>query len=610
MCGILGSINYPFDLSLLNLISHRGPDDFGIVNLMVGNDHVCLGQRRLSIVDLSLAGHQPMATNCGNYNIVFNGEIYNHNDLKTKLSDIEFRGHSDTETILYYLARYGIDGLKDLNGIFALAFFDNKNGSIFIARDRFGVKPLYYATDSSKFLFASEIRPIQKVLESKLDKGNLSVLLRLRYNPSPDTLYENIKKVQPGNVISINIKTRELNEEPFYKPNFIPSNLSFNQALDKYEELLNQAVKRQMMSDVEIGVLLSGGIDSAIIAQKMKFTNNSRIQAFTVGYHEKHFSDEISDAAETAKFLDLEHHVTKINYEEFSSIFEKVVNIIEEPCGILSILPFYFLCESVSKKGIKVVLTGQGADEPWGGYSKYQGELIRKYIPSILYNSDYFKNLNFVKKNEKIYRAIHSLSEKDEAKRFEKIFAIFSEEEIVNLTGYYNNKSVSQVKKVYDFIDGSNRPSINALMSCDLRMDLSDDLLNYTDKISMHFGLEARVPFLDNPLIEFIESLSVNYKIGFGKTKILHKKYAEKIFPNKIVHRKKNGFLTPSGMWFKDENRNNFRETLTSNNSVFSNYFDKKFIHKLFDEHIKQGINREKQIFTLLSIYYWMKNNL
>lgn len=610
MCGILGAINHNFDEKLLNTIAHRGPDDFGITSLMVANTPVCFGQRRLSIVDLSEAGHQPMISNCGNYLIIFNGEIYNHLDLKSKLSGVTFRGHSDTETILYYLAKFGVDGLKDLNGIFAIAFLDIRAGKIFLARDRFGVKPLYYIENENKVVFASEIRPLKQIEKTNIDRANLSVLLRLRYNPSPDTLFENIKKVSPGNFISIDIATKKLNIKPFYEPVIKQSNLSFSDALIKYEVVLEKAVRRQMMSDVEVGVLLSGGVDSAMIAQQMKGQATNAIKAFTVGYHEKHFSDEIADAKKTASFLGLEHHINKVNYEDYSSIFEKVVNIVEEPCGILSIIPFYFLCKSVSENGIKVVLTGQGADEPWGGYPKYQGELLRKYIPNFIFNTSLIKDFNFIKKNEKLNRAFYSLQENDTVKRFDKIFAIFSEQEIINLTGEYNNKSIEYVRNVYNFINGNGMEPISALMSCDLRLDLSDDLLNYTDKISMHFGLETRVPFLDNELIEFIESLPYNYKVQISKTKILHKKLAEKLLPHEIVHRKKKGFLTPSDLWFKNEGAMNFRELLTATNSIFLDYFDKKYINILFDEHIFKGINREKQIFTLLSIYYWMRNNL
>ena len=266
MCGILGSVNQVIDEKTLDLIKHRGPDDWGIDQFNINKSKIFLAHRRLSIQDLSLAGHQPMISACGKFAIVFNGEIYNHNELRAKLKDVVFKGHSDTETIINYIARFGIASVGDFNGIFAFAMLDIENGKIYLVRDRFGVKPLYFYKNNDCLLFSSEIRPIQKIVKDVLDTENLALLLKLRYNASPTTLYKRILKLIPGHILTIDLKTFKTQKESFHSSVSINNRISFKEALDQYEVLFEQAVKRQLLADVEVGVLLSGGIDSALVA--------------------------------------------------------------------------------------------------------------------------------------------------------------------------------------------------------------------------------------------------------------------------------------------------------------------------------------------------------
>lgn len=607
MCGIVGTVNKPFDKSLLELISHRGPDDSDIVNLKSGSSEIHLGHVRLSIQDLSVAGHQPMSSACGNFVIIFNGEIYNHLDLREKLSDIEWKGHSDTETIVNYMARYGIESVKDFNGIFGFALFDIVNEKLYVARDRYGIKPIYFYQNSNELIFSSEIRPIKKLIDSHVDKANLATLLKLRYNPAPTTLYGDIQKLRAGHILEYDMQTHSSNMSFFIFPIVVIKNISFEDALQKYGELFEQAIKRQLLADVEVGVLLSGGIDSALVAYYAQKYSDKPIKTFTIGFSEDDDSDETLDAKETARILGTEHYEIKINDEQFESVFRKCIEIVEEPLGTTSIIPMYYLNELVASHGIKVVLTGQGADEPLGGYTRYRGEMMYGKVPSALFSLA--KPFSGFIRNESIYRAINSLGEKDTIKRWELIYALFSCKEIKKLIKVDETKSGDLIEYFYDLLDGKQKDSTNAMMSNDMRMNLCDDLLLYTDKISMNFSIEARVPMLDNDLVDFVESLPLEYKINSKEGKYIHKKFAESVLPKEIIYRKKKGFKSPTEKWFKGEKGLMYKNMLMLKESKFSEFFDVDEVGKIFDTHMSGKRNMEKQLFTLISIYYWMENN-
>ena len=606
MCGILGTVNRPFENDILDLIKHRGPDDSEILKFHIEKNEICLGHRRLSIQDLSSAGHQPMHSACRKFVIIFNGEIYNHNELREKLQDIAFKGHSDTETIVNYIARFGMEAVKDLNGIFAFALLDTEKEKIYLARDRFGVKPLYYYQQEEQFLFASEIGPLQAMMSDSIELENLALLLKLRYNPSPTTLYKKILKLEPGHFLCVDLQADTIEKTSFIIPNSINKTISFEEALERYEILFEQAVKRQLLADVEVGVLLSGGIDSALVAYYAQKYSDKPIKTFTIGFTEHDDSDETIDAKETSELLGTEHFEIKISDDEFEDIFSKCIDIVEEPLGTTSIIPMYYL-NKLASEHVKVVLTGQGADEPLGGYKRYQGEIVHEQFPRFIFKL--LKPVSQLIKNEQIYRALNALGEQDIIKRFSLIYALFKDDEVKNLIGISTTKDEELIHYFYDLLEGDTKHGTEAMMSNDIHMNLSDDLLLYTDKISMHFSIEARVPMLDNELIEFIESLPYQYRIKGKEGKYIHKKFAEKILPKEIIYRKKKGFQSPTEKWFKGEKGNAYKTLLLNKNSNFANYFDLKLIKKYFDNHMNGKRNYEKQLFTLISLYYWMEKN-
>ncbi|PRY90878.1 asparagine synthase (glutamine-hydrolyzing) [Mongoliibacter ruber] len=610
MCGILGSINLEFGLEELDLISHRGPDDFGLEKIEVAQHQVILAQRRLSIQDLSPAGHQPMKSQCGNYMIIFNGEIYNHLELKENLGKYNFRGHSDTETILYHLIENGFMAIKDLNGIFAVAFLDLKKSKLSLYRDPLGIKPLYYHLNKEKnsIIFSSEIRPIKsKLSEVQIDSDALAQLLKLRYNPSPDTLFKNIKKLKPGHLLEFDLSKEALSVEERYFAKTLPKTnaLSLDASIKEYQIKFENAVQRQLLSDVPVGILLSGGIDSAMVAAIAQQHSKEPLKAFTIGFDGDHSEDEIGDAAETAQILGLEHFYRKITFADFLQIFKKCIEIVEEPLATSSMIPMYFLSELASEH-VKVVLTGQGADEPLGGYPRYQSELILDIIPKPFQRlgKSILGSFNF--KSDKLSRGIATMGMENEIQRFLTNYQVFNDKEIERLIGVKNINFATPFSYLYKALEcESKRHPVERMMALDTRMNLSDDLLNYTDKITMNFALECRVPILDLELVEFIESLDYSKRLSLGKTKIIHKAYAHKILPEKIINRKKRDFRSPTNIWFRD-NPDLIKSILLNPESCFAEYFDLNEVNKLINLH-QHDFPKEKQIFLLLGIYYFLE---
>jgi asparagine synthase (glutamine-hydrolysing) len=605
MCGILGGINVKIDNELLNTIKHRGPDRQAIYDDDI--HRVSLAHTRLSIVDLSDAGNQPMVSEDNNYVIVFNGEIYNHQELRTQLKFNRWKGHSDTETLLHLLIEKGPNCLSSLNGIFSFAFYNIGKGTLFLARDPYGVKPLYYSINGNELVFSSEIRPIQQIYHKRIDENVLRILLNLRYVPSPYTLYESIYKMRPGHYAEIDINNHEISVNPisYYSHCSNTMDISFDEAVEEYGRKLESAVKRQLMGDVDMGILLSGGIDSAIVGGIASRCYDRPMNAYTVGFDSKYNVNEIDLAAETAKHFGMNHHVVKIDVDTFFDTFTECCRIVEEPLATTSFIPMYYLSKIASKE-VKVVLTGQGADEPLGGYGRYQEEILRSSCPAFIFKLVHALISMSGTKKEKLLRGSRSLSISDNLDRFLNVYNLFTHEEVVSLTGSDNTESRNLIEYYYNKLP-NNISNVAKMMDLDLQMDLADDLLLYTDKITMNFALECRVPMLDLDLVSFLQSLPDKYKVTRGYTKIIHKAFAKKYLPEDIINRPKFGFQSPTDIWFREKS-NLVNEILLSNNSPITNYLSKSGIEKVVKQH-QAGYNREKQIFLMLSINEWLKQN-
>ena len=618
MCGILGSINISENSDLLKCIQHRGPDASGRMDFEINIHTVQLLHARLSVVDLSEAGGQPMLSGDSRGCIVFNGEIYNHEELKREFSGIEFRGHSDTETIINYFREKSIlENLENLNGIFAFAYLDIDKKLLYLARDRFGVKPLYYYYKGNELMFSSEIRPLKSYIKSEINRGVAFITLRMRYSPSPLTVFDEIKKVEPGQLISFDLGENvvKVNKEYFVKRERLGTRKDeLKKLVNIYGDLFEKAVERQLMADVDIGILLSGGVDSALVAAIAQQRSPKKLKAFTIGFEGDHKElDEISYARETADILGLDHYNKKINFPNFLTSIKQIAHIVEEPIATTSIIPMYFLSE-LAVSHVKVVLSGQGADEPLGGYNKYRAlpylakiRFFRKISPSL-------NKVDFVYKNkEHLRRFLKAIQPEDLVSSWMEYSAISSLNDVANTVNPKNKDQGLSEMQQYDTlitdIWKNRTPNNNKLKDLflyyDLRTSLADDLLMYTDKITMNFGLECRVPILDNDLIAFIESLDSKYKYNSRKGKIIHKAFAQDYLPASIIKRKKLGFKSPTEIWFRENGKE--LENIFMDNSDFLTMFNEKKVRELLNRH-NEGENLEKQIFHLLSINYLFNN--
>ena len=616
MCGILGCINFKFRPESLDSISHRGPDGSGVKTFNINGHEVTLAHRRLSIVDVSENGAQPMASGDSNSYITFNGEIYNHADLKPRMKFTDFKGHSDTETIVNYFNEVSVGcNLKHLNGIFGFALLDQKNKKLYVTRDRFGVKPVYYYFKDNQVIFSSEIRPFKHYIEMAYDRDNVIEGLKMRYVGAPDTIFNDIKKVEAGQVLTFDLSNEEvtLSKEYYVLTPKMGSRKQESASLVKeYGDLFEQAVERQLMSDVEIGVLLSGGIDSALVAAVAKNKSQKPLKTFTVGFKEGLFaSDEIEMAKVTAETLKLENIHVRTDFVDFIEDLKNIIRIVEEPIATNSIIPMYSLSRLTSEH-VKVVLSGQGADEPLYGYRKYKGLIFLKHLEkyNFLRRGLRLTGMRNVKK-EDIRRFYDAAVEKDMLTAYREYNSISSGNELgrlLNKNGLTDTGTILERKQVLFREKWNARiPSEQAIISfpfLDLRNSLADDLLMYTDKLMMHFSVECRVPILDNDLIEFIESLHHSYKLSFSKGKIIHKKFAEEYLPSSIIHRKKIGFATPASKWYTTHKQ--LIEDMICSNKEMARIFNLNAIKEVLATH-EHNQNGEKQILLLLSLSLLME---
>ncbi|MCE7059788.1 asparagine synthase (glutamine-hydrolyzing) [Dyadobacter sp. CY343] len=610
MCGIAGSINCELPEEDINLISHRGPDSQALIELKSDNYRVFLGHTRLSILDLSEAGKQPMFTDCGDYCITFNGEIYNHKELRAKLPNISFRGQSDTETILYYLREFGIDSVKDFNGIFSFAFFNRKTGKTVLVRDPFGVKPLYYYISGDKLIFSSEIKVISnnKIYAREIDEAALNTFLTFRYNPAPQTLFKGIKKLEAATYLEFSPDGRHTFKNYWPKAQKINYNISEEEAIGEYQRLLEQAVERQLLSDVPVGLLLSGGLDSAVLGHLMSKKSAYKIKTFTVGFKGVGNFNELDDARETSQLIGSEHYETFMEKETYMNYFYKSFYHTEEPVAEPTIPALYYLSNLASQQ-VKVVLSGQGADEPMAGYKRYQGErLISKYkgilsmLPLSLV-SKVFSN------NSTLERGVYASQFSNELDRFIAIYTLLTPDMKENLykPDFLARNECNQkvhFEKFYDRTD-KNADSLSKLLYLDTRTMLPDNLLLFNDKLTMANSIENRVPYLDIDLVNYLESLPIDLKLRGKMGKYIHKKASEAWLPQSVIHRKKRGFETPVGDWFKNELSDTLMQMIDSSDSLCRQYFNVEFIKKMIQQHRSMKKDYKKQLFILLSLELW-----
>lgn len=616
MCGIVGIVARspigPVPDAVLEALHHRGPDAHGSQALHVGPAHAWLGHTRLSILELSAAGQQPMRSRDGRWWLSYNGEIYNHLELRRELA-LAWRGRSDTETLAECLAAWGIDAtLPRLNGIFAFAALDLVARRLYLVRDPFGVKPLYYAARGDDGLaFASEVKPLALLAGGtpRLDPEALRAFLTLRFVPSPSTLLLDRRRVPPGHLLQRALDTgvHELRCYSRHRPE--PFGGTLDEAVERYGALASQAVERQLLSDVPVGVFLSGGIDSGLVAA-LAARHAGKLPSYTVGFGAEHESCELADAAETAALLGLEHHPVQVSAEQMWDAFEQCVAAIEEPLATPSVLAMWHLAQR-AREDVTVVLTGQGSDEPWGGYRRYRAELWRERVPFAALIGCLRPLLpRLPRVPEALERAAVSLPIADRVQRFIEIYTPFPPSLRRALTGSSDpGCAVRSIRYWLDWLGGESMPDVQAMMAIDARLGLADNFLLYGDKIAMAHSLEARVPMLDLELARFVESLPLAYRLSLGGGKIAHRRAARRHLSAAMLRRRKRSFRMPFAAWSRTLWRERLRSVLLEPSAVAWTWFRRDGVERLLDEHLCGRRDRSEQLFSLASLFLWLRQS-
>jgi asparagine synthase (glutamine-hydrolysing) len=618
MCGICGIFNFngaPVERDLLTrmttTIRHRGPDGEGFY---VG-ESVGLGHRRLSIIDLE-GGAQPITNEDGTLQIIFNGEIYNFIELREELKKKGhiFKTRSDTEVILHGYEEWGLDCLLRFNGIFAFALWDQQRKRLVLARDHLGVKPLYYIVLGNRLLFGSEIKALLADPEcpKEVDLPALGQLFTLRYVPSPETLFHRIKKLPPGHLMVAHSEGIEVRRFWNWTPQ-IRRDVSEPVLIEQYQELVEDAVRLQMRSDVPVGLFLSSGVDSGALLALMSKYAGKPVHTFTIGFEEGERSNETSDAREIATRFGADHSEMIVGPKDYQAYYDRYMWDLEEPVGNETAAAFYFVSLIASRK-VKVALTGQGADEPWAGYHRYIGVKLSRFysrLPRFLTDGIVRKIVEKSSKNERLQRGVVSLSEQDILTRLVKVYSFYSSamkaklfqpwvKEHISPDGVEARQALRRLQADVETLD-----PLTQMLYIDTRANLPDDLLMVADKTAMANSLEARVPFLDYRLVEFIETLPPKLKLRFFQGKYLHKKALEKWLPKTVVYRKKKGFENPIDQWLRGRMRYYVNECLLSDRSAVGRYFDRAYIRELVAQHEARNQNYLRHIYLLISFELW-----
>jgi asparagine synthase (glutamine-hydrolysing) len=545
MCGIVGFIDFEKKLStktLDNLIIsllHRGPDDNGKYFQNFDNYNLGIGHTRLSIQDPTPNGKQPMLHK--NIIISYNGEVYNFKIIKKELIDngYSFSTNTDTEVILKSYDFWGIKFIDKLNGIFAISIFDKDKKKIYLIRDRLGVKPIYWYFDGLTMIYGSELKIFKKInsINKKISSAGLNSYFKYGYVPEPYSILENIYKLQAGSIAELNIENKNLEIKKYWDINHIPTEIEKNDeenVLNKLDNLIADSVELRMISDFPVGIYLSGGVDSSLIASYMTKLSNKPINSFTIGFEDK-ILDESNYAKNISKFLKTNHHEYILRDEDIYNILFDYENLYDEPFGDASILPMALLAKE-TKKTSKVVLSADGGDELFFGYDKYRKILNRKkksnLIPRFL--KDLFKKTNFDKTSDN--RFLNYLLNQ------EFIDWLKTESELNN-----KNKVSKLIKNNSDFKTNFDlkfkfRDSFNEMLCLDIKTFLLDDILWKVDRSTMYSGLEARDPLLDYRLVEYSLNIPGNLKFKGSSLKYLLKELAYKKFPKSLIERPKKGF--------------------------------------------------------------------
>lgn len=652
MCGIAGVLNISLSIDMwedclrrmANAIAHRGPDDEGTwFDVQAG---VGLAHRRLSIIDLSSEGHQPMMSFSGRYVIVYNGEVYNFGELRSSLegNGIKWRGRSDTEVILAAIETWGIDGaVQRFIGMFAFALWDRKEQDLYLCRDRLGIKPIYYSRNGRTVLFGSELKAIKAHagFVSEINRDAITLFLRHNYIPAPYSIYKNTWKLKPGHILKIPIEVvnngQELPESyPYWSAKTIAETGQKNvfdcsefEAVEQLEDLLRDAVKIRMISDVPLGVFLSGGIDSSVVTALMQAQSSQPVKTFSIGFHEAEYN-EAQYAKSIAEYLGTEHTELYLTSDDALKVIPYLPQLWDEPFSDSSQIPT-FLLSKMTRDHVSVSLSGDGGDELFGGYDRYfLGQSLwrkigwmpvfcKKGIASVLFsispdNWDRALKPLLVCSQGMVKQKIQVSGD-----RLHKLAEILCEETFESM--YLG--LISHWKKPAQVVVNGSEPltifkehgiypglsdDMHKMMFLDLVTYLPDDILTKVDRASMGVSLEVRVPILDHRVVEFAWRLPLSMKIQTDRGKKLLRRILYKYVPKELIERPKMGFGIPIDFWLRGPLREWAEELLSKDRLEKDGFFNPLIIRKIWKEHLTGKRNWQYYLWDVLVFQGWLEH--
>ena len=629
MCGINGIINKTSCskneittalTKMNNLIIHRGPDEDGFIATKQDDFSLGMAMRRLSIIDLS-TGRQPIYSDDKKIVIVFNGEIYNYRALKSKLeaSGTTFKTNSDTEVILKLYEKHGTESFKWLDGMYGFSIYDQHKNKVFIARDFFGEKPLYYTNTNKQFIWASELKSIVNVLDFKpeISKKGLNLFLRLTYIPAPYSIYDNVFKLEANHFIEYDLKTNsyeinEISQETLPKT----EKISFEDAKKNVRDLVYESVESRSIADVPLGTFLSGGVDSSIVSLCLSQSANKKIETFSIGFKEAK-SDETDKSQLVAKMIGSNHHEFKIGEDDLKDNIHEILLNFDEPFSDTAALPTYFVSKK-TKDFVKVALTGDGGDEVFGGYNKYYvGKMNTRYtnivpkpIHNILLNSS--KYLLATKsdnrgKRFKIKKMLKAVSY--EGDQYWDIISLANSElelsQILNPSHYIDDLFGEYKDRLYS----DKAESLTEFRHIDKILSLEGGMLAKVDRTSMQNSLECRAPFLNKKLWDYTNTLPESYLMkGWNKKHILKEAFKDQ-FPDEFLEKSKQGFGSPTGNWLRQSLRKELESYIEPKMLEQQGIFNTNIITKLVKDHLESKRDNTFRVWSFFCFQKWYSFN-
>jgi asparagine synthase (glutamine-hydrolysing) len=631
MCGItgifafnlVGKFNKIHVTNATMALQKRGPDYQDIYL----DDSVCLGHRRLSIIDTRAVANQPMWDESKRYSIVFNGEIFNYRQLREELrkDGVSFTTESDTEVLLKLYIRYGDGCLSRLNGFFAFCIFDKHEDTLFLARDRFGVKPLLYVYDEDKFIFASEMKSILEFgLEKKLDYNSLYLYLQLNYIPSPDSIFLDIKKLAPGHCMKVGRKSIDIRKWysiPYDRTNATASTLSYSAAIQHFRKLLNDAVHKRLVADVPLGSFLSGGVDSSVISA-LAAKHKPDLHTFSIGYRDEKFFDETAYARLVAKHIKTEHTVFSLTNADLYSHVHNILDYIDEPFADSSAIAVYILSKE-TRKHATVALSGDGADEMLGGYNKHAAfyrmihpgwkERLVVSFEGLWNKMPQSRNSAFSNKMRQFSRFAEG-AKMNSRDRYWKWASFANKDDALRMLhpdlrmNMWLKEFVPRRKNILQYLPEEGE-TMNDIFLTDMNLVLTNDMLTKVDLMSMANGLEVRVPFLDYEVVNFLFSLPDSYKINGSIRKRLLQDGFRDLLPSQLYNRPKKGFEVPLLKWLRTEMKSLIMDDLLSEDFIVQQgVFDPSEINRLKQQLFSPSPGDvHARIWGLVVFQWWWK---